>query len=231
MKKVIGYSRVSTEMQVVKGNSIVNQKDKIKDFCRMQDLDLVDILIDKGISGRTKDKRGEYLKLINLIECGEGIDGVVVYSLSRLGRNMKDVVEFLDLCNKKKVTFYCVKENLSNGDMVGSLILNILSSINEFECEVIRDRIQDVKRNKKRRGEVYGKEMFGFDNVDGRLVENKNEKDIIKYIKNLRRRGFSWNKISERLNEKGIKTKKGKKWYSSTCYNMIKNESWIGVGK
>src|SRR6056300_1145471 len=105
MKKVIGYSRVSTEMQVVKGNSIVNQKDKIKDFCRMQDLYLVDILIDKGISGRSKDKRGEYLKLINLIECGDGIDGVVVYSLSRLGRNMKDVVEFLDLCNKKKVTF------------------------------------------------------------------------------------------------------------------------------
>ena len=73
--------------------------------------------------------------------------------------------------------------------------------------------------------------MFGFDNVDGRLVENKSEKDIIKYIKNLRSRGFSWNKISDRLNEKGIRTKKGKKWYSSTCYNMIKNESWIGVGK
>lgn len=231
MKKVIGYSRVSTELQVVKGNSIVNQDDKIRDFCRMQDLDLIEILIDKGISGRTKEKRGEYLKLINLIENDKDVEGVVVYSLSRLGRNMKDVVEFLDLCNKKNVTFYCVKENLSNGDMVGSLILNILSSINEFECEVIRDRIQDVKRNKKRRGEVYGKEMYGFDNVDGRLVENKIEKDTIKYVKNLRSRGFSWNKISERLNDKGIKSKNNKKWYGSSVYNMMRNESWIGVGK
>ena len=230
MKKVIGYSRVSTEMQVVRGSSIVNQEDKIKDFCKIKELELLNILVDKGISGRSKEKRGEYLKLIELVKNDKSIEGVVVYSLSRLGRNMKDVVDFLDLCNTNKIMFYSVKENLSNSDIVGTLILNILSSINEFECEVIRDRVQDVKRNKKRRGEVYGKEMFGFNNINGRLIENKTEKEVVKYIKNLRSRGFSWNKISNRLNEKGIKSKTGGIWFSSTCYNMIKNKSWIGVG-
>ena len=67
------------------------------------------------------------------------IDGIVVWSLSRLGRKMKDVVEFMDYLKKNNIRFYSIKENLSNDDKIGSLIMNILGSINEFEVEVIRD--------------------------------------------------------------------------------------------
>ena len=69
--------------------------------------------------------------------------------MSRLGRKMKDVVEFMDYLKQNNIGFYSIKENLNNNDKIGSLIMNILSSINEFEVEVIRERIKDVKRNKK----------------------------------------------------------------------------------
>ena len=66
------------------------------------------------------------------------IDGIVVWSLSRLGRRMKDVVEFMDYLKSNNIKFYSIKENLSNDDKIGSLIMNILGSINEFEVEVIK---------------------------------------------------------------------------------------------
>ena len=59
-------------------------------------------------------------------------------------------------------------ENKEEKRTIGSLIMNILSSINEFEVEVIRERIKDVKRNKKENGEVYGRMMYGYDNVNGK---------------------------------------------------------------
>ena len=79
--------------------------------------------------------------------------------------------------------------------------MNILSSINEFEVEVIRERIKDVKWNKKENKEVYGRLMYGYNNADGKLVENKYEKNIIRRVKNFRSRNWSWRKISNRLND------------------------------
>ena len=151
------------------------------------------------------------------------IDGIVVWSLSRLGRKMKDVVEFMDYLKKNNIRFYSIKENLSNDDKIGSLIMNILGSINEFEVEVIRERIKDVKRNKKENNEVYGRLMYGYDNINGKLVINQTERSTIKRIKNLRSRKWSWRRISNKLNEEGILSKEGNKWYDGSLYNVMRN--------
>ena len=46
MKKVIGYVRVSSTIQKEKGNSIPNQINKIKSYCKLNDYELIDILKD-----------------------------------------------------------------------------------------------------------------------------------------------------------------------------------------
>ena len=151
------------------------------------------------------------------------IDGVIVYSLSRLGRRMKDVIGLLDVLKRNGKSFYSIKENINNEDKIGSLIVNLLSSINEFEVENIRERIRDVKREKKSKGLVSGRLMYGYDDINGKLVKNEEEIKVISRIKGLRSRGYSWGKISNRLNEEGIKSKYGKMWYMSSVYNMMKN--------
>ena len=93
-------------------------------------------------------KRDGYLELIERCK-SEDIDGVVVYSLSRIGRRMKDVVDIMELFSNNNIQFYSVKENINNNDMMGKLLMNILMSFNEFEVENIRERIKDVKRNNK----------------------------------------------------------------------------------
>jgi site-specific DNA recombinase len=219
--KVLGYIRVSSKMQSEKGYSLKNQSIKIKEYCQFMDYDLIDLFEDRGISGMSIDKRGGYKEMLNYLLNNE-IDGVVVYSLSRLGRRMKDVIEFMEVLKENNISFFSIKENLNNNDKIGSLILNIMSSINEFEVETLRDRIKDVKREKKKNGLVYGRLMYGYNNVEGKLTKNENEFKVIKRVKNLRSRGWSWRRISHKLNDDGIRSKEGKLWYDGSLYNVMK---------
>lgn len=220
MKKVIGYVRVSSLIQKEKGNSIPNQISKIKSYCKLNEYELIDILSDDGISGMSKSKRKDYLKLIDIIS-NKDIDGVIVNDLSRIGRKMSDVVEFIDSMKKKNIEFHTIKEGINNDSNVGGLIINILSSINQFEVEMLRNRISEVKQYKKSNDLVYGNLIFGKTKDGDRLIDNVDELKVIKYMKNLRKRGYSYFKISDRLNQRNIKSKNGNQWYGSGVRNVL----------
>ena len=220
MKKVIGYVRVSSLVQKEKGNSIPNQIEKIKSYCKLNGYELVDILKDDGISGMSKSKRKDYLKLIDIME-DRNIDGVVVNDLSRIGRKMSDVVEFVDIIKKKQIEFHSIKEGINNVSNVGGLIINILSSINQFEVEMLRNRISEVKQYKKSKDLVYGNLIYGKSKDGNRLIDNIDELKTIKYMKYLRKKGYSYFKISDRLNKRKIKSKNGNQWYGSGVRNVL----------
>ena len=220
MKKVIGYVRVSSLVQKEKGNSIPNQIEKIESYCKLNGYELVDILKDDGISGMSKSKRKDYLKLIDIME-DRNIDGVVVNDLSRIGRKMSDVVEFVDIIKKKQIEFHSIKEGINNVSNVGGLIINILSSINQFEVEMLRSRISEVKQYKKSKNLVYGNLIYGKSKDGNRLIDNIDELKTIKYMKYLRKKGYSYFKISDRLNKRNIKSKNGNQWYGSGVRNIL----------
>ena len=220
MKKLIGYVRVSSEISKIKGNSINNQINKVNNFCNLNDYELVDVLKDEGKSGMEFSKRDGYLELINRCKT-ENINGVVVYCLSRLGRRMKDIIDVMELFNKNDIEFYSVKENINNKDIMGKLMMNILMSFNEFEVDSIRERIIDVKRNNKENGLVYGKLMYGKDKDGKLLINNISEMKVVSYMKGLRSKGWSYFRISDRLNEKGIVSKSGGKWYGMSVSNVL----------
>ena len=220
MKKLIGYVRVSSNVSKLKGNSINNQISKVNDFCGLNDYELVDILKDEGLSGMEYSKRDGYLELIERCKT-ENIDGVVVYCLSRLGRRMKDIIDVMELFNSNDIEFYSVKENINNKDIMGKLMMNILMSFNEFEVDNIRERIIDVKRNNKENGLVYGKLMYGKDKDGKKLIDNVDEVRVISYMKTLRSKGWSYFRISDRLNEKNILGKSGGKWYGMSVSNVL----------
>ena len=90
--KVYGYVRVSSELQVIKDNSIKLQMDYINDYCKREDWELIKIYEDLGISGKVRSRNG-LLELFNDLK-KNSIDCLVVYSLSRFSRKLKDVLEF-----------------------------------------------------------------------------------------------------------------------------------------
>ena len=220
MKKLIGYVRVSSNISKLKGNSISNQISKVEDFCGLNDYELVDIMKDEGKSGMEYSKRDGYLELINKCKTDK-IDGVVVYCLSRLGRRMKDIIDVMEMFNSNDIEFYSVKENINNKDIMGKLMMNILMSFNEFEVDNIRERIIDVKRNNKENGLVYGKLMYGKNKDGKKLIDNIDEMKTIRYMKTLRSKGWSYFRISDKLNEKNIIGKSGGKWYGMSVRNVL----------
>ena len=220
MKKLIGYVRVSSIISKNKGNSIKNQISKVNDFCDLNDYELVDILKDEGKSGMEYNNRDGYLELIERCK-NDNIDGVVVYCLSRLGRRMKDIIDVMEMFNNNDIEFYSVKENINNKDIMGKLMMNILMSFNEFEVDSIRERIIDVKRNNKENGLVYGKLMYGKDKDGKLLINNVSEMKVVSYMKGLRKKGWSYFRISDRLNDRGIISKSGGKWYGKSVSNVL----------
>ena len=117
MKKVIGYIRVSTEYQKLKENSINNQIQSINKYCDNDDMCLIDIFEDNGVSGMNSDRSG-LNQLFDKVK-KDNIDIVIVYSLSRLGRKLKDVIGFVEMLDKHNVQFISLKENFNNNDIVG----------------------------------------------------------------------------------------------------------------
>ena len=223
MKKVIGYVRVSSEMQKLKENSVKNQINEIKNYCKRYDLELVEIFEDLGVSGLKSERKG-LIELLKRIK-NENVDGVVVYSLSRIGRKLKDVIEIIEIFSKNNVEFNSVKEGFMNDGIVGKLMLNILGSINEFEVNVLGERIKDVKQYKKSKNEVYGgKILFGMYRRNNKLIKNNYELKILELIKDLREnQKLSYFKISDYLNNNDILSKEKKRWYGSSVRSVYLN--------
>ena len=222
MKKVIGYIRVSTEYQKLKENSINNQIKSINDYCNNDNMCLIDIFEDNGVSGMNSDRSG-LNQLFDKVK-KDNIDMVIVYSLSRLGRKLKDVIGFVEMLDKHNVQFVSLKENFNNNDIVGKLMFNILGSINEFEVNLLSQRISDVKQYKKSVREVYsGKICFGLKRNGKKLIDNNTELETLKLIHRLRNNKMSYFKISDYLNERNILSKENKQWYGSSVRSVYLN--------
>lgn len=220
--KVLGYIRVSSNKQVNEGSSLLNQKTMIEDYCLRNRYELLNILNDEGVSGLKRDRNG-LNDLMGKIK-KDKVEMVVVYSLSRLGRRMKDVIEIIDFMNSNNVRFISLKENFDNNGIMGKLLLNIMGSVNEFEVGIMGERIRDVKRYKKSNKEVFGgRLLYGVNEIDGKLIENNIELEVINLMIELREIGFSYQKVADYLNGENIKAKFDGIWYGSSVRMVLLN--------
>jgi site-specific DNA recombinase len=222
MSRVIGYVRVSSEMQKEKDNSIRSQIKSIKKYCDDYGLELVGIYKDEGISGLKSNRDGLNRMLTEIKKLK--VDMVLVYSLSRLGRKLVDVVGWVNDLESKGIRFISIKENFTNEGVMGKLMMGILGSVNEFEVGILGERIRDVKQFKKSKMEVYGGPIcYGWERDGKILIENWSEMEVLKEIHDLRIHGWSYNRISQKLNKIGIVSKSGGKWYSASVRSVYLN--------
>ncbi len=220
--RVFGYVRVSTKEQVESGLGIEAQIKKIKAYCGLYELELVDILIDEGYSGKTLD-RPALKKLIERLEKGEA-DGVVIAKLDRLTRSVADMGVLLERVFNEKQLF-SVSENVDTRTPSGRLVLNVLISVAQWERETIVERTKDALRAKRARGEKTGGDVpFGYDEKDGKLIPNEKEQRIIDLIKRLRNKGYGLKRIAKFLNENGFRTKKGKAFTHIQVKRILERE-------
>ena len=119
-----GYARVSTEEQVLD-----RQIDMLSEYG-------VNQIYSEKMTG-TKRNRPELEKMLDRLSEG---DTVVIESLSRLGRSTKDLIELMELFNKKKVNLVSLKENIDTTTATGKLLFTLISAISQFGLSAARAR-------------------------------------------------------------------------------------------
>ena len=222
MKRAIAYIRVSTHEQAAEGVSLEAQQAQIAAWCERNGYQLAEVCIDAGISGSRMDNRPALHKALNAIKTGNAL---VFYSLSRLGRSTRDILEISDLLQSRRADMVSLSEQFDTTTAAGKLMFGMLALLAEFERGLVSERTKMALAQKKATGEVYSPIPYGFREVEGRLVQVRKEAGIVADILRKRDQGQSYEAIAADLNANGVPSKRGGQWYASTVHYLVKRQA------
>ena len=179
--KVYIYTRVSTTMQI-DGFSLEAQKTRMKAFCDYNDFEIVGEYEDAGKSGKSIDGRLAFTKMIDDIKLGkDDVSYVLVFKLSRFGRNAADVLATLQVMQDYGVNLICVEDGIDSSKDAGKLMISVLSAVAEIERENIRVQTMEGRAQKAREGKWNGGfAPYGYNLVDSKFIVNEEEAEAMK---------------------------------------------------
>lgn len=155
------------------------QKDKLKKYAEFQDMEIVGEYSDEEHSGKNIKGRQEFMCMLNDIEDGkDGVDFVLVFKLSRFGRNAADVLSSLQLMQDYGVNLICVEDGIDSSKEAGKLLISIIAAVAEMERENIRVQTMAGREQKAREGKWNGGfAPYGYKLENGELAQEKRSKN------------------------------------------------------
>ena len=181
--KVYLYTRVSTTMQI-DGYSLDAQKTKMKAFCDYNEYEIAGEYEDAGKSGKSIEGRVSFNQMMEDIKSGKDeVSYVLVFKLSRFGRNAADVLATLQVMQDFGVNLICVEDGIDSSKDAGKLMISVLSAVAEIERENIRVQTMEGRMQKAREGKWNGGfAPYGYSLIDGKLEVNEEEAVAIRMI-------------------------------------------------
>lgn len=156
---VFGYGRVSTKDQ----NS-ARQKEALQNKCN--------VYFEDKLSGRNMD-RPEFQKMIEQLRPG---DSVMVVSIDRLGRNLKELVELSSKLKDMGVNIVALNQGIDTSSKMGQLFYNFMALMSEMELMFIQERQREGIELAKQNGRYKGrplKKLDGWEQLSKEVAENK----------------------------------------------------------
>ena len=147
-------------------------------------MEIVGEYSDERHSGKNIKGRQEFMWMLNDIEDGkDGVDFVLVFKLSRFGRNAADVLSSLQLMQDYGVNLICVEDGIDSSKEAGKLLISIIAAVAEMERENIRVQTMAGREQKAREGKWNGGfAPYGYKLENGELVIAEDEVEIIQMI-------------------------------------------------
>ena len=205
--KVYTYTRVSTAMQV-DGFSLDAQKSRMKAFADFSGYEIVCEYEDAGKSGKSVEDRLGFKQMISDIKTSkDSVSYVLVYKLSRFGRNAADVLSTLQVMQDYGVNLICVEDGIDSSKDSGKLIISVLSAVAEIERENIRIQTMEGRIQKAREGKWNGGfAPYGYQLISGELEINEKEAIAIRTIfEQYVKTSIGANGLSKYLEDHGIR--------------------------
>ena len=207
-KKAYMYTRVSTIMQV-DGYSLDAQEEEIRRYCEYHKIDIVGSYSDKGKSGSTIVGREQFQKMLDDIEGNkEGISYVIVYKLSRFGRNAYDINGSLGILRDNNVNLIAIKDSIDTSTTMGETFALIMAALAQAELSNIHEQTFLGRQQKAREGKWNGgMAPLGYQLVDGKLTIDEAEAAIVRRIFDLytQERPLGMAGVVKQLLKEGVK--------------------------
>lgn len=151
-KRVALYARVSTS-----GQTVANQLRELRAVARRHGWNIVATYKDEGISGaKGRDMRPAFDAMCKGITRRE-FDLVAAWSVDRLGRSLKDLVDFMTELHGKGVGLYLHQQGLDSTTSAGRAMFGMLSVFAEFERAIIQERIHAGLARARKQGKRLGR--------------------------------------------------------------------------
>lgn len=218
--KLVGYTRVSTVEQA-DNTSLEDQKTRILSYGVAMGHEVINCFPEVA-SGKQTGNRPQFQAAIAILKSG-GADGLIVAKLDRLGRNVRDILQFVDeVITPFGKSLIILDLQIDTSTPSGRMVLTMMGAMAEMERSIIRERVERGRQAKADRGGyAFGAPPIGKKAVEGELVPDELEQETIATIFRHRRSGKSPQKIADYLNAQNIPTKRGGTWHHSTVRKVL----------
>jgi DNA invertase Pin-like site-specific DNA recombinase len=228
-KKVFAYLRTSNlnSKIAIDGDSKDRQLKKIKSFCRSKSWQIDEIFYDCSVSGDNGtdlSERDEWNKMMARMK-SNGVKTFVVADQSRFSRSILTAEIMKQDCRENTISAFDASTGndlaiSKNENPEVALINNLLQAISEYDKLKVVQRLQSGRRRAKKMGKsIGGNRPYG---------SNDQEIALISRIKEFRNRAvhsrISIQKICDRLNEEGFRTRKGTLLQRIQIRNIIERQ-------
>jgi DNA invertase Pin-like site-specific DNA recombinase len=221
--RTIAYLRVSTDKQADKGVSLDAQRAKVAAYAQLYDLDLAEVIVDKGESAKTLNRPG-LQRALAMLKSGDA-DALLVVKLDRLTRSVADLATLVErYFASGRSALLSVGEQIDTRSAAGRLVLNVLASVGQWEREAIGERTSAAMELKASRGEFTGGEApYGFRlGRDGvHLEEIAAEQRVLVKARELRAAGLSLRATAAALDRLGLRSRVGKTFAAAQVARMV----------
>ncbi len=222
--RAVAYLRVSTDKQADKGVSLDAQRAKVAAYAELYDLDLVEVIVDAGVSAKTLDRPG-LDRALAMLRKGEA-DALLVVKLDRLTRSVRDLGDLVDrYFAAGRAALLSVGEQIDTRTAAGRLVLNVLASVSQWEREAIGERTATAMQHKASEGEFCGGEVpYGYAvSGDGvRLEPVSSEQAVLARARELRAGGLSLRGVARALDAAGLRSRAGRPFLPAQVARMTR---------
>ncbi|PGX79598.1 resolvase [Bacillus thuringiensis] len=238
IKRVAIYARVSTTEQAEEGYSIDEQERLLSDWCTNNGYIIHQVYADRGISGKSIEKRPALKQMLNDAR-NQLFDIVLVWKTNRLARNILDLLKIVEVFNQNYISFRSFTENHETETSSGKLQFHMMAAIAEFERNTISENVKMGMLARAREGKWNGGQVLGYNLEETadhgnkrkhtKLVINEKEAQTVRQIFELYISGNGYKAIANRINKEGHRGKKGKPFSINTIKTILENPVYIGV--
>lgn len=209
------YLRVSTQEQAREGISLAAQEARLRAYCELRGLRVVEVVIDAGVSGgKPMHSREGGNRILDLVK-RSAVAHVIAYKLDRLFRDCADCLTVTAAWDKKAIALHLVDlggQTLDTSSAMGRFFLTVMAGAAELERNLIRERTSEAMGYVRSQGLKTGGDVpYGYAvAADGKtLVAQCGEQALLGAIRSARQRGLTQRQVVAEMAQQGYTTRKG----------------------